>query len=56
MLRRGLEAATDVTDEASAIEAAGLHPKLVEGDATNLKVTWPLDLHMAEWVLTHRES
>ena len=56
MLRRALEAATDVTDEASAIEAAGLHPKLVEGDATNLKVTYPLDLHLAEWILTHRED
>jgi 2-C-methyl-D-erythritol 4-phosphate cytidylyltransferase len=56
MLRRALEAADDVTDEASAIEAAGLHPKLVEGDATNLKVTWPLDLHLAEWILTNREA
>ncbi|WP_211159825.1 2-C-methyl-D-erythritol 4-phosphate cytidylyltransferase [Aromatoleum aromaticum] len=56
MLRRALEAATHATDEASAIEAAGLHPRLVEGDATNLKVTYPLDLHLAEWILTNRES
>lgn len=54
MLRRALEDAQDVTDEASAIEAAGLQPRLVEGDATNLKVTWPLDLHLAEWILKNR--
>jgi len=54
MLRRALEAAPDVTDEAGAIEAAGLHPRLVEGDVTNLKVTYPLDLHLAEWILRNR--
>lgn len=56
MLRRALEDAHDVTDEASAIEAAGLHPKLVQGDATNLKVTWPVDLHLAEWILASRRE
>ncbi len=56
MLRRALESARNVTDEASAIETAGLHPKLVAGDTTNLKVTYPLDLHLAEWILQHRES
>ncbi|THF66143.1 2-C-methyl-D-erythritol 4-phosphate cytidylyltransferase [Pseudothauera nasutitermitis] len=55
MLRRALESAHGVTDEASAIEAAGLHPRLIEGDATNLKVTFPLDLHLAEWILQNRE-
>jgi len=54
MLRRALESAREVTDEASAIEAAGLHPRLVEGDQTNLKVTYPLDLHLAEWILQNR--
>lgn len=66
MLRRALESANHgsanhgsarhVTDEASAIEAAGLHPRLVASDTTNLKVTFPLDLHLAEWILQHRES
>ena len=55
MLRRALERARSVTDEASAIEAAGLRPRLVESDATNLKVTYPLDLHVAEWILHNRE-
>lgn len=56
MLRRALESASEVTDEASAIEAAGLRPRLVQGDATNLKVTYPLDLHLAEWILQNREG
>ena len=56
MLRRALEHAKDVTDEASAIEAAGLRPRLVQGDATNLKVTYPLDLHLAEWILQSRQG
>ena len=56
MLRRALEGAREVTDEASAMEAAGLRPRLVQGDATNLKVTYPLDLHLAEWILENREG
>ncbi len=56
MLRRALERARTVTDESSAIEAAGLHPRLVQGDATNLKVTYPLDLHLAEWIMQHRNG
>ncbi|MDR1424083.1 MAG: 2-C-methyl-D-erythritol 4-phosphate cytidylyltransferase [Azoarcus sp.] len=56
MLRRALESAHGLTDEASAIEAAGLRPKLVEGDAANLKVTFPFDLHIAEWILRQREG
>jgi len=56
MLRRALDHARDVTDEASAIEALGLHPRLVAADATNLKVTFPLDLQLAEWILRQREG
>ncbi len=56
MLKRALESARHVTDEASAIEAMGLRPRLVRGDPTNLKVTYPLDLHLAEWILQHREG
>jgi 2-C-methyl-D-erythritol 4-phosphate cytidylyltransferase len=40
-----------VTDEASAIEALGLSPQLVESDLTNLKVTYPRDLDVAAWLL-----
>lgn len=56
LLAEALEYAPRVTDEASAIEALGLHPRLVAADATNLKVTWPLDLRLAEWILQNREA
>lgn len=51
LLRKALEQATAVTDEASAIEAQGLQPKLVEGDARNFKVTLPHDVALAELYL-----
>jgi 2-C-methyl-D-erythritol 4-phosphate cytidylyltransferase len=41
----------EVTDEASAVERMGLHPRLVRGDARNLKVTYPEDLALAELIL-----
>ncbi len=41
----------EVTDEASAIEALGAAPKLVESDMTNLKVTYPRDLDLASMLL-----
>lgn len=47
-LLEALRRATDITDEASAMEAAGLYPKLVEGSARNFKVTLPEDLQAAE--------
>ena len=47
-LLRALQRAGSITDEASAIEALGLHPKLVEGSARNFKVTLPEDLPIAE--------
>lgn len=55
MLLEALESAPAVTDEASAIEALGLKPRLVAADVTNLKVTYPLDLHLAEIILRDRK-
>lgn len=40
-----------VTDEARAIESLGLKPRLVMGDARNIKVTYPDDLALAELIL-----
>ncbi len=37
-----------VTDEASAIELRGLKPKMLEGSASNIKITHPGDLQLAE--------
>lgn len=46
-----VEAGAPPTDEAGAMEAAGHHPLLVTGNRTNLKVTWPADLALAEAIL-----
>ena len=40
-----------VTDEASAVEGLGLKPRLVMGEARNLKVTYPQDLELAAVIL-----
>jgi 2-C-methyl-D-erythritol 4-phosphate cytidylyltransferase len=48
------QAGAAVTDESSAIEAMGLSPLLVRGDASNLKVTWPQDFALAEALLAER--
>ena len=55
LLLNALGIAPSVTDEASAIEALGFSPRLVAADVGNLKVTYPLDLQLAEWMLQHRE-
>ena len=46
-LLAGIERGLPITDEASALEAAGHAPLLVQGSARNAKVTWPDDF---EWV------
>ncbi len=56
LLLSALEQAPVVTDEASAVEALGFSPRLVAGDMTNLKVTYALDLHIAELILKDREN
>ena len=47
-LTDALEKLSDVTDEASAIEAMGQAPKLVEGHLCNSKITMPDDLPLVE--------
>lgn len=54
LLLDALARAPAVTDEAGAVEARGFRPRLVRGDATNLKVTYPPDLHLAEIILRDR--
>lgn len=44
-----------MTDDAGAVEALGLHPRLVLSDARNLKVTYPQDLALAELILRERK-
>lgn len=42
------------TDEASAVEALGLAPRLVRASMANFKVTWPEDFALAERLLATR--
>lgn len=43
-----------ITDEAQAVEALGLKPRLVRGSPANIKVTYPEDLELAAAILTSR--
>ena len=55
LLKQALDAAgATVTDESSAVEALGLAPKLVAGNAQNFKVTYPDDFALAETILLNR--
>lgn len=55
LLQRALAVAgTGVSDEAGAVEALGLAPRLVRGDVENLKVTWPADFALAARLLETR--
>jgi len=42
------------TDEAEAMERGGIHPLLVAGCASNIKITGPEDLELAACILHHR--
>lgn len=50
-LESALAAGRTPTDEASAMEAAGVHPLLVKGSSTNIKITGTEDLALAEFIL-----
>ena len=54
LLAQALQQPGSFTDEASAVEALGLQPRLVEGDTSNFKVTYPQDMLLAELLLRAR--
>jgi len=58
LLQRALEAlGTETpTDEARAVEHLGLQPKLIESDSSNLKVTYPQDIKLAELILASHQA
>jgi 2-C-methyl-D-erythritol 4-phosphate cytidylyltransferase len=56
LLVQALETARSVTDEASAVEALGLFPKLVSSDSSNFKVTYPQDMLLAELLLGRKNN
>jgi 2-C-methyl-D-erythritol 4-phosphate cytidylyltransferase len=41
-------------DEAQAVEALGVKPRLVQGSPANIKVTYPEDIALAEAILAGR--
>ena len=55
LLLEALGRTARLSDEAGAIEALGLKPKLVQGSAANLKVTYAEDLQLAQSILRSRE-
>ena len=55
LLEQALQRCSRVTDEASAVEALGLRPKLVLSESSNFKVTYPQDLLLAELLLQEGE-
>ena len=44
-----------ITDEAQAVEALGVKPRLVHGSPSNIKVTYPEDVALAEAILAQRQ-
>jgi 2-C-methyl-D-erythritol 4-phosphate cytidylyltransferase len=51
LLMQALAGMAHATDEAAAVEAMGLRPRLVLGSRENLKVTFPEDVAIAEAIL-----
>ncbi|MDP1636318.1 MAG: 2-C-methyl-D-erythritol 4-phosphate cytidylyltransferase, partial [Gallionellaceae bacterium] len=56
VLAEALARCNKVTDEASAVEALGLQPKLVASDSGNFKVTYPQDIKLAELLLKEKHN
>ncbi|MEH2055717.1 MAG: 2-C-methyl-D-erythritol 4-phosphate cytidylyltransferase [Nostoc sp.] len=50
----GVRQGWEVTDDAALFEKCGIEVRIVEGEETNLKVTTPQDLAIAEFILTTR--
>jgi len=56
LLLEALGRSAKLSDEAGAVEALGLKPKLVQGSAANLKVTYAEDLQLAQTILGSRKG
>jgi len=51
---RGVQLGWQVTDDAALLEKCGFPVRIVSGEETNLKVTTPIDLTIAEFILNQR--
>ncbi len=57
ILRRGLENKPLATDESEAVESIGYNaPRLVQGENSNVKVTFAEDLQLAEMIIARRNE
>jgi 2-C-methyl-D-erythritol 4-phosphate cytidylyltransferase len=52
---QGIKQGWEVTDDAALFEKCGYQVHIVEGEETNLKVTTPQDLAIAQFILEHRQ-
>ncbi|MTJ10324.1 2-C-methyl-D-erythritol 4-phosphate cytidylyltransferase [Anabaena sp. UHCC 0204] len=50
----GVRQGWEVTDDAALFEKCGIEVKIVPGEETNLKITTPQDLAIAEFILSYR--
>ena len=55
-LRRVIDENLSITDDSAAVESLGYRPALVAGDGTNLKITRPDDLRLAELIWLHQRD
>ena len=53
---RGRAEGWQVTDDAALLEKCGIAVRIVEGEETNLKVTTPVDLAIAQFILQQRKA
>ncbi|WP_017294122.1 2-C-methyl-D-erythritol 4-phosphate cytidylyltransferase [Geminocystis herdmanii] len=51
---KGLNLGWEVTDDAALLEKCGFSVQIVNGEETNLKVTTPIDLTIAEFILQQK--
>ncbi len=54
--QRAVELGWEVTDDAALFERVGLPVRIVEGEETNLKLTTPVDLTIAEFLLQQSQA
>ena len=52
---RGMKENWQVTDDAALLEKCGIDVRIVAGEETNLKVTTPVDLAIAQFILQQRD-
>ena len=52
---RGRKLGWEVTDDAALLEKCQIPVKIVEGEETNLRITTPVDLAIAEFILRQRK-